>query len=101
MDIVKKKLHTINLDQGVASHREFDLEFSIGTTADVEGVEGKFVFGGEVFSILLFFFWGAGEGGGRGADFGLVVVRVAEGLITGDDDADYADCNRKERIWSF
>lgn len=39
--------------------------------------------------------------GGRGPDCGLVVVRVAEGLITGDDDADYADCNRKERIWSF
>lgn len=67
VDIVKKKLHTINLDGGVASHREFDLEFSIGTTADVEGVEGKFVFGGEVFSILLFFFFG-----------GVVVL---EGLI--------------------
>lgn len=92
MDIVKKKLHTINLDEGVASHREFDLEFSIGTTADVEGVEGKFVFGGEVFSML---FWGV-DGGGRGAGGGL----VAEGLIT-EDDADYADCNRKERIWSF
>lgn len=39
--------------------------------------------------------------GGRGADCGLVVVRVAERLITGDDDADDADCNRKERIWSF
>lgn len=97
VDIVKKKLHTINLDEGVASHREFDLEFSIGTTADVEGVEGKFVFGGEVFSML---FWGV-DGGGRGADCSLVVVRVAERLITGDDDADYADCNRKERIWSF
>lgn len=94
VDIVKKKLHTINLDEGVASHREFDLEFSIGTTADVEGVEGKFVFGGEVFSML---FWG---GGGRGADCGLVVVEVAEGLIT-EDDADDADRNRKERIWSF
>lgn len=97
VDIVKKKLHTINLDEGVASHREFDLEFSIGTTADVEGVEGKFVFGGEVFFLLFFFFRG---GGGRGADCGLVVVKVAEGLIT-EDDADYTDCNRKERIWSF
>lgn len=59
MDIVKKKLHTINLDEGVASHREFDLEFSIGTTADVEGVEGKFVFGGEVFFLLSYFWeWG-------------------------------------------
>lgn len=98
VDIVKKKLHTINLDEGVASHREFDLEFSIGTTADVEGVEGKFVFGGEYFFFLFFF--GGVEGGGRGADCGLVVVEVAEGLIT-EDDADYADCNRKERIWSF
>lgn len=60
MDIVKKKLHTINLDEGVASHREFDLEFSIGTTADVEGVEGKFVFGGEGF--LLYSFLGGGGG---------------------------------------
>lgn len=56
VDIVKKKLHTINLDEGVASHREFDLEFSIGTTADVEGVEGKFVFGGEYFFGLSSFF---------------------------------------------
>lgn len=60
VDIVKKKLHTINLDEGVASHREFDLEFSIGATADVEGVEGKFVFGGEGFFFLFPFFgeWG-------------------------------------------
>lgn len=48
------------------------------------------------------FIWGVGVDGGRGPDCGLVVVvRVAEGLITGDDNADYADCNRKERIWSF
>lgn len=46
------------------------------------------------YSIL---FWGVGVDGSRGPDCGL----VAEGLITGDDDADYADCNRKERIWSF
>lgn len=97
VDIVKKKLHTINLDEGVASHREFDLDFSIGTTADVEGVEGKFVFGGEGG---FFFLFGGVDGGGRGAGCGLVEVEVAEGLIT-EDDADYTDCNRKERIWSF
>lgn len=65
VDIVKKKLHTINLDEGVASHREFDLEFSIGTTADVEGVEGKFVFGGEGgFFFLFLLFWGVVVGVG-------------------------------------
>lgn len=73
MDIVKKKLHTINLDEGVASHREIDLEFSIGTTADVEGVEGKFVFGGEVFFFFSFFFPFSFFGG-----WGWMVV---EGLI--------------------
>lgn len=51
------------------------------------------------FFFLFFLFWGVD--GGRGPDCGLVVMRVAEGLVTGDDDADYADCNRKERIWSF
>lgn len=53
------------------------------------------------FFFSFSFFGGVGVDGGRGPDCGLVVVRVAEGLITGDDDADYADCNRKERIWSF
>lgn len=71
VDIVKKKLHTINLDEGVASHREFDLEFSIGTTADVEGVEGKFVFGGEVFFYSSFFSFGGQE---RGVVEGLIVA---------------------------
>lgn len=53
------------------------------------------------FFLSFSFFGGVGVDGGRGPDCGLVVVRVAEGLITGDDDADCADCNRKERIWSF
>lgn len=44
--------------------------------------------------VVFFFFFGGWPG------CGLVVVEVAEGLIT-EDDADYADCNRKERIWSF
>lgn len=94
MDIVKKKLHTIDLDEGVASHREFDLEFSIGTTADVEGVEGKFVFGGEEF----FFSFLGGGGGGRGRRGGgggvLHVVKVLMMMMLMIE-------NRKERIWSF
>lgn len=49
------------------------------------------------FFFSFSFFWGVVVDGGRGPDCGL----VAEGLITGDDNADYADCNRKERIWSF
>lgn len=94
VDIVKKKLHTIDLDEGVASHREFDLEFSIGTTADVEGVEGKFVFGGEEF----FFSFLGGGGGGRGRRGGgggvLHVVKVLMMMMLMIE-------NRKERIWSF
>ncbi|KAF2212479.1 hypothetical protein CERZMDRAFT_41533 [Cercospora zeae-maydis SCOH1-5] len=50
VDIVKEKLHTIDLQQGPSSHQEWDLVYSIGTTADIESEDGrseKFVFGGK------------------------------------------------------
>ncbi len=48
VDIVKKKLHTINLSQGPSSHKQFDLDFSIATTADIEGNDDEFIFGGKL-----------------------------------------------------
>lgn len=48
VDIVKKKLHTINLSEGPTSHKEWDLDFSIATTADIEGSDAEFVFGGKL-----------------------------------------------------
>jgi sugar lactone lactonase YvrE len=47
VDIVKKKVHTINLSEGPSSHKEFDLDFSIATTADIEGNDEEFIFGGK------------------------------------------------------
>lgn len=47
VDVVKKKLHTINLSEGPASHKEFDLAESIGCTADIEGNDNEFLFGGK------------------------------------------------------
>lgn len=47
VDIVKKKLHTVNLSDGPASHKQWDLDFSIATTADIEGNDDEFVFGGK------------------------------------------------------
>ena len=47
VDISKKKLHLIKLSEGPSSHRQIDLEQSIGTTADIEGNEDEFVFGGK------------------------------------------------------
>lgn len=35
VDIVKKKLHYVNLAEGPSSHKQWDLEESIGTTAGV------------------------------------------------------------------
>ena len=48
VDIVKKKLHTVNLSKGPSSHKEQGLDFSIGTTADIEGNDEEFVFGGKL-----------------------------------------------------
>lgn len=47
VDIVKKKLHTVDLSQGPSSHKQWDLDFSIGTTADIEGNDKEFLFGGK------------------------------------------------------
>lgn len=47
MDIVKKKVHTIDLSKGPSSHKQFDLKHSVSTTADIEGNDDEFVFGGK------------------------------------------------------
>jgi sugar lactone lactonase YvrE len=47
VDIVKNKLHTVQLDKGPSSHKQWDLDFSIGTTADIEGNDQEFIFGGK------------------------------------------------------
>lgn len=47
VDIVKEKLHTVNLAQGPSSHKQWDLQYSIGTTADIEGNDREFIFGGK------------------------------------------------------
>lgn len=47
VDIVNKKLHTVNLQEGPSSHKQWDLDFSIGTTADIDANEKEFVFGGK------------------------------------------------------
>jgi sugar lactone lactonase YvrE len=47
VDIVNKKVHTIDLSKGPSSHKEFDVEHSIGTTADIEGNDKEFIFGGK------------------------------------------------------
>ncbi|EMC94632.1 hypothetical protein BAUCODRAFT_149764 [Baudoinia panamericana UAMH 10762] len=46
-DIVNKKLHFIDLEKGPSSHKRFDLDFSVGTTADIEGNDKEFIFGGK------------------------------------------------------
>lgn len=47
VDILAEKFHTINLSEGSASHTELRLPYSIGTTADIEGDEGRLIFGGK------------------------------------------------------
>ena len=44
---MKKKLHTVDLSQGPSSHQQWDLDFSIATTADIEGNNEDFIFGGK------------------------------------------------------
>ncbi|KAK5130370.1 hypothetical protein LTR08_002162 [Meristemomyces frigidus] len=47
VDIVKKKLHFVDIKKGPSSHKQWDLDFNIGTTADIEGNDKEFVFGGK------------------------------------------------------
>ncbi|KAK4554999.1 rRNA-processing protein cgr1 [Recurvomyces mirabilis] len=47
VDIIKKKLHFVELAKGPSSHKQWDLDFSIGTTADIEGNDKEFIFGGK------------------------------------------------------
>jgi sugar lactone lactonase YvrE len=48
VDIVKQKVHIIDLNKGPSSHRVLaDLDISIGVTADIEGNEDEIAFGGK------------------------------------------------------
>ncbi|KAK5110930.1 hypothetical protein LTR62_005468 [Meristemomyces frigidus] len=47
VDIVKKKLHFVDLAAGPSSHKQWDLDFSIGTTADIADNDKEFIFGGK------------------------------------------------------
>lgn len=48
VDIIKRKLHFVNLSAGPSSLETWDQDFSIGTTADIEGNDDEFVFGGKL-----------------------------------------------------
>lgn len=47
VDIVKKHIHTVDLAKGPSSHKQIELPISIGTTANIEGNDEEFVFGGK------------------------------------------------------
>ncbi|KAJ9644043.1 rRNA-processing protein cgr1 [Coniosporium tulheliwenetii] len=48
VDIVKSKVHTIDLNEGPSSHKVLaDLDISIGCTADIEDNDDDFAFGGK------------------------------------------------------
>ncbi|KAK8173870.1 hypothetical protein IWX90DRAFT_156539 [Phyllosticta citrichinensis] len=48
VDIIKQRVHVVQLDQGPSSHKILaELDVSIGTTADVKGNDEHFVFGGK------------------------------------------------------
>lgn len=46
-DIIKQQMHTVDLNVGPSSLRTIDLPISVGTTANIEGNEEEFVFGGK------------------------------------------------------
>ncbi|KAK5698523.1 rRNA-processing protein cgr1 [Elasticomyces elasticus] len=46
VDIVKQKFHFVN-PTDPSSHKQWDLDFSIGTTANIEGNDKEFIFGGK------------------------------------------------------
>jgi len=48
VDILKQKVHTVDLSKGPSSHQVLaDLDISIGTTADIEGNDQRLAFGGK------------------------------------------------------
>ena len=47
VDIIKKQLFSVNLDEGPSSLKTFDLPISVGTTANIEGNDEEFIFGGK------------------------------------------------------
>jgi len=48
VDIVKCNVHTVDLNKGPPSHKILGhLDISIGVTADIEGNDGEFLFGGK------------------------------------------------------
>lgn len=47
VDIVKKHLYFVDLNAGPSSLKRLDLDYSISTTADIEGNDHEFIFGGK------------------------------------------------------
>jgi sugar lactone lactonase YvrE len=47
VDIVKQKLHFIDLDSGPSSHKSKDIDISVGHPADIERDSNHFFFGGK------------------------------------------------------
>ncbi|KAL8811142.1 MAG: hypothetical protein Q9200_002025 [Gallowayella weberi] len=48
VDIVKEKIHTVNLKQGPSSHKVIDVDGPISTTADIEGTEDELIVGAKL-----------------------------------------------------
>ena len=47
VDIIKQQLHFLDLSKGPSSHRVKEVDISIGHTAEIEGDDEHFVFGGK------------------------------------------------------
>lgn len=47
VDLEKNAIHTVNLENGPSSHKEWPVKFNIGITANIEGNDEEFVFGGK------------------------------------------------------
>lgn len=48
VDILTNKVHFVDLTKGPSSHKQWDLDFSIGTTADIQDHPDEFIFGGKL-----------------------------------------------------
>ena len=48
VDMKKKQIHWVDLSEGPSSHKVLDLDFSIATTAEIEGKDDEFIFGGKL-----------------------------------------------------